>query len=507
MRNRFQTLHIVFRFLGSTLIVLGLLLLLPLAVTILDGEARDDQLTVLAFALPSAVSILLGLISKKIFRKGDIGTIQAMLICSLGWLAFSAIGALPFVIAIRASYLDAFFETMSGFTTTGITLFSGLDGMPKSILFWRSLTQWVGGLGILTFFLGLSFQGGVAHRLFGAESHKIESGRPAPGLAHTLKILWGIYLIFTVLITAALYLAGMSAFDSICHTCTVLSTGGFSPHDASIGYYRLAGFPHFVWIEYIILLGMVLGGTNFLVHYRLLKGNGRALFDTTEMRYWWGLIGGFILLILAERAFRIVPWRTVSFDRPGFWTGIEENFRAVVFQVISIITTTGYATKDIAGPFFGEMARQLFLVMMVIGACAGSTGGGLKVIRVVLLTKAIRREVFRLRSPAGAITNIIIDKKPVKVEDVRRAGALFFAWVVLIVVGGAITAVFSHLNGYSALSGMFSALGNIGPCYITGSEMAQLHPIVKITYIFGMLAGRLEILPVLLLFSPKAWQA
>jgi len=208
MRNRFRTLHVVLHALGSLLLALSGILLIPLLVAIAGGELAQGWATFLGFVVPAALALVGGLVCLKVFRGGTPNGVQAMLLCSLAWLAFSAIGAIPFVIGIGKSYLDGYFETMSGFTTTGITMFTGLDAMPKSILFWRSLTQWVGGLGILTFFLAIARHGAAAHRLFGAESHKIASGRPVPGLANTVKVLWGIYGLFTGLVIIGLVVAG-----------------------------------------------------------------------------------------------------------------------------------------------------------------------------------------------------------------------------------------------------------------------------------------------------------
>ena len=496
-------MHVVLHVLGSLLIVLGCILLSPLAVAFFSWELYGGYRTLLAFLVPSLLAFVAGFICKKSFRARSPTNLQALLICSLGWTAFSAVGALPFVIGVGASYLDGFFETMSGFTTTGITMFTGLDDMPRSIIFWRSLTQWVGGLGILTFFLAVAYSGGSAHRLFGAESHKIEVRRPVPGMANTIKVLLGIYAAMTAVIAVSLIAAGMSPFDSVCHTFTTVSTGGFSPHDASIGYYRLAGYPHFVWIEYIIILGMIFGGTNFLIHYRVMKGSWRALGDNTEMRYWWSLIAIFLILILAER---LVKTGGILLDDPGIIPRLEDNLRTVLFQVVAIITTTGFSTRDIGSPFFGQAARLIFLVMMVIGGCVGSTAGGIKVLRISILSKLIRREIYRLRTPLRSISAIMVDGKPVNPDEVYRVSALFFTWIALIAIGGLVTTLLSDLDGQSAFSGMFSALGNIGPCYIPVKTMGNLSPAIKLTYIFGMLAGRLEILPVLLLFNLKAWR-
>jgi trk system potassium uptake protein TrkH len=508
MRPRFLTLRVVVGFLGSLFIALGVILLLPLGLVLTNGEIKDSYQTLLAFLLPAILTFGLGGVCQFIGRgTSPPNNLQAILIVSLGWIAFSAVGALPFVIGVKSNYLDGYFEAMSGFTTTGITMFTGLDEMPRSILFWRSLTQWIGGMGILTFFLAVTYQGGSTHRLFGAESHKIEMGRPVPSLADTVKILLGIYLGFTVLIAVGLLAAGMSAFDSIAHSLTTISTGGFSPYDASIEFYRKSGHPHYIWIEYIIIGGMLAGGTSFLIHFRILKGSWRALFDNTEIRYWWGLISLFVFIILIERLVKLETFGGTSFLRPDFWQLLEEDFRGVLFQVVAILTTTGFGTRDVGSGFFGSEARELFLVMMVIGGCVGSTGGGFKVLRVAILVKLIQREIYRLRTPMQAISRVVIDSEAVELDEIQRVSGLFFAWVVLLIIGGGITALLSDFNGYQSFSGMFSALGNIGPSYIPVPEMGQLHPVTKITYIIGMLAGRLEILPVLVLFSPRAWQA
>lgn len=482
-------------------------LLVPLVVALLDGEFHHGVTTLFAFLIPSAIAFVIGGLCRLLFPVKAPSSVQAMLICSLAWLGFSAIGGIPFVISIHASYLDSFFEAMSGFTSTGITMFTGLDYMPKSILFWRSLTQWIGGLGILTFFLFVTYRVAGGHRLFGAETYKIGMERPVPGMTHTLRILWSIYTGFTVLVIIALWSGGMSFFDSVCHSFTALSTGGFSPHDASIEYYRMSGYVLAGWIEYVLIIGMLMGGTNFLIHYRVLHGRIRALFDNTEMRWWWSLIALLFLVIFLERMIKLDTLEMLLTSNSVTWQHIESNIRTVLFQVVAIITTTGFSTKDIAGPFFGQVARQLFLVMMVIGGCVGSTGGGLKVLRVSILVSLIRRELFRLRTPAESVSTVLIDGKPIDANEIYRVSGLFFAWIAFLVIGGSVTAFLSHHNAYESFSGMFSALGNIGPCYIPTPAMGQLHPLIKVVYIIGMLAGRLEILPVLLIFSNRAWRS
>ncbi|MEJ2703597.1 MAG: TrkH family potassium uptake protein, partial [Sedimentisphaerales bacterium] len=453
------------------------------------------------------ICLFVGLLLRILLRHDTLDTAGSMLFCAVGWLLVSAVGAIPFAVIIGANGLDAYFEAMSGFTTTGITVFSGLDTMPRSILFWRALTQWMGGIGILSFFLIVSFRAGGAHHMFGAESHKISSVRPAPGLYNTLRIIWAIYAGLTVLAAAVLVLEKMTLFDAVCHALTTLSTGGFSPHDRSIEFYRAAGHPNYRLIEYTLTFFMLLGGISFLVHYRVLTKDLKALWDNLEVRYWWRLIVGFTLIVFIDRLHGTGAFSALLGRGPALAPDqVESSFRNCLFQVTSILTTTGFGTKDINSEFFGALSKQLFLAMMVIGGCVGSTSGGLKVLRIAILNRLMFRETFKLRTSARASADLIIDKRIVPEDEVRRVAAIFFTWMALLLLGGGITALFSDLSPWESFSGMFSAVGNIGPCYISAENMRNIHPVVKVTYIFGMLAGRLEILPVLLLFSRKAWK-
>jgi len=508
MRNGFRRINCILHFVGGLLEILGLVLLFPLIVVIIYwGQMGDGWITATAFVVSSLISFSLGMVLRNKFELEKLDTTGSMLMCALGWLFASAIGALPFVIGIKANYLNACFEAMSGFTTTGITVFSGLDDLPRSILFWRALTQWMGGIGILSFFLMVISQSGGAHHMFGAESHKISSTRPAPGLFNTLRILWAIYAAFTIFAAAILTLEKMPVFDAVCHALTALSTGGFSPHDSSIEFYSLTGHPNFRLIEYTLIFFMMLGGINFLVHYRVLTRDFKALWDNTEIRYWWRFVAGFTVIIIIDHLYKSDAFGALFREGTAINLGeFESTFRHSLFQVMSILTTTGFGTKDIGSDFFGALSKQLFLAMMVIGGCVGSTGGGFKVLRVAILNRLILRELLKLRIPGRASTGVVVDKKIVPEDEVDRIAALFFTWMALLLVGGGITALFSKLGPWESFSGMFSAMGNIGPCYISVPDMIKIHPIVKLTYIFGMLAGRLEILPVLLLFSRKAWK-
>lgn len=505
MRNRCRKISGILHLTGLLLNMLAVVVLVPLAVVLIYwGKNGDGWITVRAFLVPALLAGVAGPVLQKVCKKADIGTSGAMLFCAVAWLVASALGALPFMLGINAAYLDGYFEAMSGFTTTGITVFSGLEQMPRSIIFWRAFTQWLGGIGILSFFLAVTFRGTGAHHILGAESHKISSRRPAPGLMNTVRILWGIYGLFTALSILLLTLVGMSFFDSMCHSFTALSTGGFSPYDASIDYYRTAAFVNYRLIEYVLVFSMMLGGINFLIHFRALSRDFSALWDNVEIRYWWGFIAGFTGLIMIDH-FLGAGQTVVGIPRTGL-ARLEEVFRYTIFQVVSIMTTTGFGTRDIGSPYFPALSKQLFLLMMVIGGCIGSTGGGIKVLRVAVLNRMMLRELTRLRLPHRAETALVVDGQPVPDDEIHRIGALFFAWMVLLAIGGGITAVLSQLDPLAAWSGMFSALGNIGPCYISVGQMIEIHPVVKVTYIVGMLAGRLELLPVLLLFSRKAWR-
>ena len=508
MRNGFRQISCILHFIGNLLEILGLILLFPLIVVFVYwGRLSDGWVTSTSFVIASIISFSLGMILRHKFKPATLNPAGSMIICALSWLIVSAIGALPFVISTKSNYLDAYFEAMSGFTTTGITIFSGLDSMPRSLIFWRALSQWLGGIGILSFFLVITFQAGGAHHIFGAESHKISSRRPTPGLFHTIRIIWIIYVVLTLIAAVVLAIERMPIFDSICHALTSVATGGFSPYDNSIEHYFLTGHPNYRLIEYTLIIIMMLGGINFLVHYRLLSRDFKALWDNIEIRYWWRLIAIFVIVIMVERLYRLGAFTEIFTHGVAMDLGeVERTFRYSLFQVISILTTSGFITMNMDSGFFGVAARQLFLVMMVIGGCVGSTAGGFKVLRIAILNRLMFREIFKLRTSNKASTGLIIDGKILPEDEAHRISALFFTWMALLVFGGVITALFSNHGPWESFSGMFSAMGNIGPCYIPAREMISIHPVIKITYIFGMLAGRLEIIPVLLLFSRKAWR-
>ena len=493
MRNS-HTVWAVVHLLGLLLIILGLLLLVPLIPVFLYREYALTR----AFLIPSALSFGIGVVLRKFVRPGAVSYLQSLLVCGLGWMVLSLFACIPFVLGARMSFLDAYFETVSGFTTTGITLFTDVEALQMGILFWRGFIQWLGGLGILTLFLAITFRSDNTHfHLFSAESHKIESSRPSPSISRTVMILWAIYGLFTLCEVVVLKILGLSLFDAFCHSFTTLSTGGFSTHDASIDHFRRAGFAHYRAIEYALTFFMLLGGINFLLHYKMLTGRFNEVRRSVELRWFMTIIALATLIIMTDHYSHS---STFSLD------SLESVFRKSIFTVVSLLTTTGYGTTDINEPFFPAMSKQIFLVLMVIDGCVGSTGGGIKVLRITILFKAFSSQIRRARLPRRAVSEVVIERTIIPDIEFKRITGLFGGWLFLIFVGGLITALFTNLGALESISGMFSAVGNIGPCYITVQQMSELPAVVKLTYIFGMLAGRLEILPVLLVFNPKAWK-
>jgi len=475
---------------------LSILLLIPIIFIFIYGEYD----MIYAFLIPSILSFVIGLLSK-ILTKGNktkLNTATGMILCSIAWIVISLLGSIPFIMGLNQSFINSFFESVSGFTTTGITVFSGLDTMPLSILFWRSFIQWLGGLGILTFFLLITSKSeGDLWHLFAAEGHKIESARPVPNVFKTVKILWGIYFIYTISETLILFLLGMPIYEAFIHSLTSLSTGGFSNHDASIGFYKIAGYANYKQIEYVITFFMLLGGINFLMHYNLFKFNFKKVKNDLETKSYINIILFFTFITLIG----------ISINGNLNFSNLEESFRKTLFQMVSLITTTGFGTEDIGSTFFPAIAKQLFIILMIIGGCVGSTSGGIKVIRVVILRKLIKREIKKIHLPNNAILPVTAKGTIVNKDEIYKVSALLFIWILLIFVGAGITALFSDLGAFESFSGMASAVGNIGPFYFSVDKMISLSPIIKFTYIIGMLAGRLEILPLLIMFNKKSWYA
>ena len=486
----------ILNYLGALLSIIGIFMFLPLIPMYMYENAAGAHVSGLTFILPGIFSIISGLILQIMFPFRVPSIRGAMIITALGWILAGLIGGLPYMIGLNKSFIDAFFESVSGFTTTGITVFEGLDQMPESILFWRSFTQWLGGLGILSLFMAVSFRGGsTAAALFSAEGHKIDISRPVPGIFHTLIILWSIYTGFTILSCLCFRAAGMSGFDAINHCFTCISTGGFSTHDASLAYWEQNGF-HSAWlIEFSAVLFMLAGGTNFLIHYKVFTGDIKSLVRDFEMKWYLAILTSAVLLVVIDHIAAFDLQESMGLRH------LFNIFRTALFQVSSLITSTGYLTTDINARFFPDMSKQVLMILMVTGGCVGSTAGGIKILRTGILFKLLALEIQKFSRPRRAVMPVVVSGRIVSQAEIQRIIALLWAWLLIIGAGAFITAFFSDLAPWQAFSGMASAMGNMGPFYFTVHKMVGLSWVIKLTYIFGMLAGRLEILPFAVLFA------
>jgi trk system potassium uptake protein TrkH len=488
LRTRGSVLH----YLGVILVAFSLLQAAPLVVSAIFNETVRFPMRI--YAIPAAISVGVGVALTVFFRPRVLSAGAAMAIGALGWFALSLVGAIPFWLALDVSYLDAFFETVSGFTTTGATILTGLQLLPKSLLLWRAMTQWIGGLGIFTLFLFVVREGGPRHVLLGAEAHKARAERFSPGVFTSLRILWSVYGGLTVACALILWAEGMPLFDAVAHAMTTLSTGGFSTHDASIAYFSTAGVGHAVAIEYTILVFMFLGGTSFLVHWGLVRRRGRGVWKNAELRTW-------LLLLLAASVLVVVGDRGRIAE-----IGLHEHVRRSVFHVVSIATTTGFTIRELASPWFSPSTTQVFFLLMIIGGCVASTAGGLKVQRITLLGRLFRRQLRAAsRSPREA-NPLTLDGRILAPTEVERTVAIAVGWVVATAAIWIVTLLLSDLGAWESLSASASAIGNVGPSAVETSVFMSLGPGVKVCYILAMVAGRLEILPFLLIFSRRVWR-
>ncbi|MEJ6952201.1 TrkH family potassium uptake protein [Natronospora cellulosivora (SeqCode)] len=496
-RKKLYTIIIINSYL---LIVLSGILTIPLIYSIILQESKT---TSLAFLLAILIAFVPGIFMKyhyKFFSKKknlNLNISTSMMAVSCAWILSSFIGAIPLFFGLELTLIDALFEGVSAFTTTDFTTLKNFDLIPKSLLLWRALMQWLGGLGILTFFLLISTRfAGNMWQLFSAESHKVNSSRPVPNISNTIKILWTIYILFTIIQSILLFIFKVPLFDAVIHSLTSISTGGFSHYENSIGHYALTGHPYYRQIEYIIIAFMLLGGINFLLHYKVLTGNFKAPLQNTEFKAFIKIIAFTTLLIMLA----------IILNNKEHLKDLENLFRTVLFQVVSILTTAGYETQEISSSFFPVVARQAFLILMLIGGSVGSTSGGVKVLRIVILKRLFSREIKKTYYPPHSVLPVTLDQNIIDTEEIYRIATMLFAWVLVIVCGGLISSFFSNMDAFQSLSVMFSAVGNIGPHY-GDPNMADLAPVLKLTYMIAMLAGRLEILPLFILFSKNTWKS
>ncbi len=490
MRGRIS--NSVLHYVGVILVAFSILQVAPLLVSAVYNETVRFPTRI--YAIPALIALSVGWGLVVFFKPKRLTSATAMAIGALGWFALSLVGAIPYWLALDITYLDAFFEAASGFTTTGATLFTGLSILPKSLLLWRGLTQWIGGLGIFTLFMFVIRGSGMRHVLIEAEAHKAASERFSPGIFTSLRILWAIYTGLTVICGAALWIEGLSPFDAAVHALTTVSTGGFSVYDDSIGHFAAAGMDRAPLIEYTITLFMFLGGTSFLVHWNLLRRRWRAALMNPELRAWLILlVGAFALVSIGDRA-RVAT------------VGLHEHLRTSLFHVVSIATTTGFTLHELTSSWFSPAALQVFLVLMVIGGCVGSTSGGLKVWRVTVMGQLLRYRLRRMSRSPQEILPLTLGRQVLDRREVDRSIAIAVSWVLGTLIFWMLGTLLSELGAWESLSAAVAMIGNIGPNFVASNQFVQLAAGTKVVYIIAMVAGRLEVLPFLLIFSRRVWR-
>lgn len=411
---------------------------------------------------------------------------DGLAIVGLSWIILSAFGALPFEISqVVPNYTAAFFETVSGFTTTGSTVFTDIEVLPRGILFWRSMTHWLGGMGIIVLFLALlPTLSQNAFRMFKAESPGVSVERIAPTMKETAQKLWAVYFILSVLETIFLMLGGMSFFEALCHTFGTMATGGFSTRNASIGAFS-------PYIQWIVTIFMFLAGTNFILHYYAMRGRLKFYLKSEEFLY-------YLLLIISLTGIFTATLKTCNIS--------TSPFREAAFQVVSILTTTGYCTANF--DMWPQALRLSLVLIMFIGGCGGSTGGGMKVIRFFISLKVAFRAITQSVYP-NAILPIRFDTKPCSDRLIIGVVSFFMIFVVLFACGTLAISITEQCDLVSAASASIACLSNIGPGLEKVGAIqnyAWISASGKWVLIFLMLAGRLELYSILILFLPSTWK-
>ena len=468
--------------LAKMLGVEAILLLLPALVSLIYGEFSGVY-----FLIPSGILIVIYLlVGMKKPEKRTIYGKEGMVIVASAWILWSLFGALPFTLSGSIpSYLDAFFETVSGFTTTGSSILTDVEALPQGMLFWRSFTHWIGGMGVLVFVMVLTtLDKKNSMYLMRAEVPGPEKDKLVPRTMSTARILYGMYLGLTLIEVILLLLGGMNMFDSLIHAFGTAGTGGFSNYAASVGHFDSA------YIDGVISIFMILFGVNFNLYFFLLIRDFKPVWKNEELRAYLGII-------LAAVA-------VITLNISGQYPNPLKAFRYALFQVASIITTTGYATADYnAWPM---LSQCILLMLMVIGACASSTGGGIKVSRFLMVLKCIKREIKQMVHPKSISIIRVNDKK--MGADVLRSLYVYLMAYAGIVVGSVLLVSIDNLDFGTTFSSVLATLNNIGPGIADVGPVgnfAEFSPLSKIVFCFDMLAGRLEIFPFLMLFTASAW--
>lgn len=474
---------IVLRVLGILLIIEGFLMIPSLLISFYS-QGPDLK----AFAIGILLAFFLGIIlSRKKAKNPSISPREGLAIVSFGWIFASLIGAIPLYISqATPTYIEAFFEIVSGFTTTGASVISNVEALPKGILFWRSFTHWIGGMGILVFTVALLPALGIGgFQIFKAESPGPIANKVAPRIRDTAKILYSTYFIITIIQVILLLFGGMSIFESLTHSFGTVGTGGFGIRNSSLGSYSS-------YIQMVVGVFMILSGVNFSLYYSLFKGNPKDAWYNEELRLYLAII----LFATIGISFNLYLTNYSSF-------GISA--RDSFFQVGSIITTTGYSTADF--DLWPDFSKGILLLLMFIGGSAGSTAGGMKVIRILIMFKLIRREITKIFHPR-AIILLKNDDKVISNEVVAGIYSFIALYLVIFALGTLLVSL-EGVNLESAASSVIATLSNIGPGLgFVGPtrSFAGYSQATKLLLSFFMLLGRLEFFTIIALFAPRTWR-
>lgn len=468
---------------GKMLGVEGALLLLPAMVAFLHGEKSG-----VTFLMVSAVLFLIYFIlGRKVPTNKTIYGKEGFVIVGFAWILWSLFGAMPFFLSgAIPNYLDAFFETVSGFTTTGSTILTNIDILPKGMLFWRSLTHWIGGMGVLVFVMMLtSLDDENSMHLMRAEVPGPEADKLVPKARNTAQILYAMYFVLTAAEVVFLLFGGMSFYDALIHAFSTAGTGGFSNRNASIAFYDSA------YIDGVITIFMILFGINFNVYFLLRLKEWRTALKNEEARVYLGIILGSAVVITANIL--------------SIYGNVLHAFRYASFQVASVITTTGFCTANFDQ--WPELSKTILLALMVVGACAGSTGGGIKVSRLLILIKSVKQEIKRMLHPKS-VTIVKLNGKKVG-RDTMHGVYIYFVCYILILMVSVLVVSLNNFDFATTFSSVLTTLNNVGPGIAQAGPVENFYKfsaLSKIVFCIDMLVGRLEIFPYLLLLSPDLWR-
>jgi trk system potassium uptake protein TrkH len=483
---------VVLFLIGNLLMILGGCLIAPLLVAYyFHTQGSTDLNEVFAFGTSASISIILGFILRYMFKHKDIELKhrEGFAVVSLSWVAMTLIGMLPYLFTgATGTITNAFFETISGFTTTGASIFPQVEVIPPGLQFWRCMTQWLGGMGIIVLSVALlPALGAGGYRMLKAEAPGgAVYERDKPRITDAAKELWWLYILLSFFAFAFYRLAGMTTYDAICHAFTTLSTGGFSSHSESAAYFSAE-------IQWLMIIFMFLAGINFTLHARLIRFKVRSALSNPELQLYTGLI----LLVAIVSCIEINDYEELE--------TFESVLRASLFQVLSVVTTTGFATENF--DLWPPLIRYMLLLLMFFGGCMGSTAGGMKMARILIYVKSLLRELHRPIFP-HAVRPLRVGKRVLENTIVTNVMAFGLVFMAAFVAGSLVMAAAGY-DIVTATSASVAALGNIGPGLGQvgpNANWAHLPDFAKWTMGFLMLLGRLELFSVLILFTPWLWR-